>query len=374
MESLSVLRSCSPPFRSPSKTPKFSFSSFKLIPLLPNSISTHQVPNSRRTHFPSTKITSSPSSSSRTKRQLQNPLLHLNCSRFLQTAKSHLCFTLFDLFASFPSLASETIVSSTEPVSDKINLEAILVSIDDFFNRYPFFVAGCTFIWLIVLPLTQEYLSKCKFISAIDAFSKLREDPNAQLLDIRDAGTLTSLPSPNLKILSKGVVQIQFSEGDEDGFVRKVLENFPDPANTVLCLLDNFDRNSLRAAELLFKSGFKEAYAIRGGVRGKKGWVSIQGTLLPSSVHIKPKKKKKKKVDISKDLGVNGGLNPGTKDNKEDSSSTSISIGDSQKMGVEHEDKSMKLTPDLKIGLHSSSPYPNYPDLKPPSSPTPSKP
>jgi hypothetical protein len=29
----------------------------------------------------------------------------------------------------------------------------------------------------------------------------------------------------------------------------------------------------MRVAELLFKNGFKEAYAIRGGVRGKKGWL-----------------------------------------------------------------------------------------------------
>jgi hypothetical protein len=28
----------------------------------------------------------------------------------------------------------------------------------------------------------------------------------------------------------------------------------------------------MKVAELLFKNGFKEAYAIRGGVRGEKGW------------------------------------------------------------------------------------------------------
>jgi len=29
----------------------------------------------------------------------------------------------------------------------------------------------------------------------------------------------------------------------------------------------------MKVAELLFKNGFKEAYAIRGGVRGEKGWM-----------------------------------------------------------------------------------------------------
>lgn len=28
----------------------------------------------------------------------------------------------------------------------------------------------------------------------------------------------------------------------------------------------------MKVAELLFKNGFKEAYAIRGGIRGKNGW------------------------------------------------------------------------------------------------------
>lgn len=35
----------------------------------------------------------------------------------------------------------------------------------------------------------------------------------------------------------------------------------------------SFDDNSLKVAELLFKNGFREAYAIRGGVKGKNGWL-----------------------------------------------------------------------------------------------------
>ena len=103
----------------------------------------------------------------------------------------------------------------------------MLLAIDDFFNRNPFFVAGCTFIWLIVIPLTDEFfLRKYRFISAIDAFRKLRDDPNVQLLDIMDNKTVKYLRSPNLKILNKGVVQVQYSEGDEDGFVKKFLQSF----------------------------------------------------------------------------------------------------------------------------------------------------
>ncbi|KAF5954498.1 hypothetical protein HYC85_007354 [Camellia sinensis] len=104
--------------------------------------------------------------------------------------------------------------------------------------RNPFFVAGVTFIWLVVIPLTEEFLQKYKFISAIDAFRKLRADPNAQLVDIRDKKSLQYLGSPNLKFVNKSVVQVEFREEDEEGFVNKVLEKFTEPANTVICVLD----------------------------------------------------------------------------------------------------------------------------------------
>ncbi|CBI23335.3 unnamed protein product, partial [Vitis vinifera] len=269
-------------------------------------------------------------------------------------------------FAPLPCFASETVVSA----NDKINLESIVVSIDDFFNRNPFFVAGVTFIWLVVVPLTQEYLKKFKFISAINAFRKLRDDPNAQLLDIRDGKSLAYLGSPNLKILNKGVVQVQFSQDDEDAFLKVVSTKFADPNNTTVCVLDNFDGNSMKVAELLFKNGFKEAYAIRGGIRGKNGWQAIQENLLPPSVHIYPKKK----VKMSRQPEVNGGIIIEGEDNSKASSSASVPLDSSETVDNGYVKKPIKSTPQAKLGSRSSSPYPNYPDLKPPSSPTPAKP
>ncbi|CAI9776566.1 unnamed protein product [Fraxinus pennsylvanica] len=271
---------------------------------------------------------------------------------------------------SFPlsCLASE-ITAPPEEVSSKINLEAILVSIDNFFNRYPFFVATVTFIWLVVIPLTEEYLQKYKFISAINAFKKLQDDPNSQLLDIRDNRSLAYLESPNLKILNKSALQVEFREGDEEGFVKKVLKNFGEPENTTFCIIDNFDGNSMKAAELLVKNGFKEAYAIRGGIRGKKGWQEIQETLLPPSVCVYPKKK----VKLSKELNPNEGVHQQENDNNDFSSTSNFS--NSKKENNYGRDVS-SINPTLKSKGVSrpSSPYPNYPDLKPPSSPTPSKP
>ncbi|KAI3732708.1 hypothetical protein L1987_63915 [Smallanthus sonchifolius] len=152
----------------------------------------------------------------------------------------------------------------------------------------PFFVAGVVFVWLFVIPVTQEYLRKYKFISAIDAFKKLKEDPDSQLLYIRDSKTLRVLGSPSLKFLNKNAVQVEFRDGDDDEeFVKKVKECFKDPASTTICILDNFDGESMKVAELLFNNGFKEAYAIRGGVRGSNRW--LYGILYPDLDVIEPK-------------------------------------------------------------------------------------
>ncbi|CAL1407903.1 unnamed protein product [Linum trigynum] len=269
-----------------------------------------------------------------------------------QFRKSSLSFTAIHLFSpSLPSLAAET---PADQVSDKINLESVLVSIDDFFTRYPFFVSGCLFIWLVVIPVGQQYLRKYRYLSAIDAFRKLRDNSEVQLLDIRDEKSVEGLGSPNLKILNKSVVQVEFvKDVDEDGFVKKVLGKFREPANTVLCILDNADDNSLRAAELLVKNGFKEAYAIKGGVRGKKGWVAIQKTMLPPSVGMFSKNKASR-----------------TSVNDSNGAAAAASVSPNQKEG----NGRLPVKAASNTRVDSRSPYPNYPDLKPPSSPIPSKP
>ncbi|KAL0389217.1 UNVERIFIED_CONTAM: Rhodanese-like domain-containing protein 4A, chloroplastic [Sesamum calycinum] len=325
----------------------------------------------------------------------------------------------------------------------KINLESILVSIDNFFNRYPFFVATVVFIWLVVIPLTEEYFQKYKFISAINAFKKLQEDPNSQLLDIRDSKSVAYLGSPNLKILNKSVVQVEFREGDEDGFLKRILETFREPTNTTVCIIDNFDGNSMKVAELLVKNGFKEAYAIREGLGAKRdgsevsislvtaftfyfsgfrvienaelylGAViliklkifreveistfekhcelyptryphclyeyrsalenivsEIQETLLPPSVHIYPKKRTK----MPKQLDTNGGIKRQDGNNDDLSSNAGSSSNNTHKEIKNDDFGSISPTVQSKGGQRPLSPYPNYPDFKPPSSPTPSKP
>uniref|UniRef100_A0A6V7QTA8 Rhodanese domain-containing protein n=1 Tax=Ananas comosus var. bracteatus TaxID=296719 RepID=A0A6V7QTA8_ANACO len=224
-------------------------------------------------------------------------------------------------------------------------------------------------------PAKSSHLFLCPFPSppiAIDAFRKLRDVREAQLLDIRKKKSVRFMASPNLRILGKDVVHVEFSEGDEDGFVKEVLKNYGDPQNTVICVLDNFGGDSLKVAELLFKNGFKEAYAIEGGLRGNDGWQAIQEKYLPPSMHVYPRKRKS---STSAQLEMNGNK-PDAESNENgqapalsasaNGSSVSTENGYIEPIEAALEAKSAPKRP--------SSPYPKYHDLKPPSSPTPSKP
>ncbi|KAL6840061.1 hypothetical protein ACP4OV_029871 [Aristida adscensionis] len=247
-----------------------------------------------------------------------------------------------------PSLAAEG--------DGKVSLESIVVAIDDFNNRNPFFVAGVVFVWLVVIPLVQEYFfKKYKPANAIDAFRKLRDAPEVQLLDIRRGKSVRFMAPPNLTLVGKSAVQVEFNEEDEEGFVREMLARFPDPANTIVCVLDkrSFDGNSLKVAELLFKNGFKEAYAIKGGLRGPEGWQAVQENYLPPSVHVTPRKKKSKRLthtDVSTDEA------------------------DSQQEGNGEPLVTTSYVVNTGNGSEDGRENRNYHDLKPPSSPTPSKP
>ncbi|CAF1705825.1 hypothetical protein Bca4012_004860 [Brassica carinata] len=214
------------------------------------------------------------------------PLNNISHSLHL-LSKTNLSLTLSHTILCSPVLAStQPFTSISDQSTGKIDLESILITIDNFFNKYPFFVAGCTFIYLVVYPAAIFYLRKYKPITAINAFLKLKSQPDSQLLDIRDDKTLASLASPSLKFLGKSSVQVPYSEEDESGFVKRVKGGFSDPENTVVCVLDNFDGNSMKVAELLVENGFKEAYYIKGGARGKNGWLAIQEELLPPPVHM----------------------------------------------------------------------------------------
>ncbi|KAL6614030.1 hypothetical protein ACP70R_036300 [Stipagrostis hirtigluma subsp. patula] len=267
-----------------------------------------------------------------------------------------------------PSIAAEG--------DGKVSLESIVVAIDDFNNRNPFFVAGVVFVWLVVIPLVQEYFfKKYKPVSAIDAFRKLRDVPEAQLLDIRRGKSVRFMAPPNLRLVDKSTVHVEFDEQDEQGFVREVLARFPDPANTIVCVLDNssFDDNSLKVAELLIQNGFKEAYAIKGGLRGPEVWQAVQENYLPPSVHVSPRKKKSKKLEHT-DINMDG-TDSQQEGNGQPLVSTNSSVASTGNGSGDGREKHNGSTSAVNSSTSRPlSPYSNYDDLKPPSSPTPSKP
>ncbi|XP_072970930.1 uncharacterized protein [Typha angustifolia] len=144
------------------------------------------------------------------------------------------------------------------------------------------------------------------------------------------------------------------------------MEILPTPSS--VSLTSSFDGDSLKVAELLYKNGFKEAYAIKGGLRGKDGWQAIQEKCLPPSVHVYPRKEERRKAALSE---INVREDTG---NGQALASPSI-LPDSLKKENGYA-KHTETVPEAKLASQrrSSSPYPNYDDLKPPSSPTPSKP
>ncbi|CAM6003747.1 unnamed protein product [Sphagnum balticum] len=109
-------------------------------------------------------------------------------------------------------------------------------------------------------------------VAAAEAFAKLSDkESDAQILDIRAAEDVKTEGTPDVRKLRKRVVQLPYVDHGEEYAVR-VLAKFKDAENTTLYILDRFDGSSAVVARLLANSGFKGAYAIKGGAEGNKGW------------------------------------------------------------------------------------------------------
>uniref|UniRef100_A0A7C8Z109 Rhodanese domain-containing protein n=1 Tax=Opuntia streptacantha TaxID=393608 RepID=A0A7C8Z109_OPUST len=111
-------------------------------------------------------------------------------------------------------------------------------------------------------------------VSAKTAYTKLADDPNAQLLDIRSSKELREVGSPDIRGLKKKPVSIVYKGDNKPGFLEKLSLKFKEPENTSLYILDKFDGNSELVAELVTANGFKSAYAIKDGAEGPRGWLN----------------------------------------------------------------------------------------------------
>lgn len=129
---------------------------------------------------------------------------------------------------------------------------------------------------LLALPLVLSQLFKTSkpwgVESAKMAYAKLREVPDAQLLDIRTLKDVKAAGSPDIRGLKKKVVSVVYNGEDKPGFLKKLSLKFKEPENTTLFILDKFDGSSALVAELVNANGFKAAYAIKDGAEGRRGW------------------------------------------------------------------------------------------------------
>ncbi|KAJ4950253.1 hypothetical protein NE237_027085 [Protea cynaroides] len=99
--------------------------------------------------------------------------------------------------------------------------------------------------------------------SAKNAYAKLAEDGEAQLVDIRAAVEFREVGSPDIRGLKKQPVSIVHKGQDKLGFLKKLSFKFKEPENTTLFILDKFNGSSELVAELVTANGFKAACAIK---------------------------------------------------------------------------------------------------------------
>ncbi|GLJ18955.1 hypothetical protein SUGI_0339010 [Cryptomeria japonica] len=188
---------------------------------------------------------------------------------------------LSSLFGAAPAVSALTYeealqqgVSSspTEAPIEDIDLNGIIDTVQSFSSENALAIIGGVVLVGVPLVLTR-ILSTPKTwgtTSAAEAYSKLGEDPEAQLLDIRTLEDIKEVGSPDIRKLKKKAVQITYE--NDASFLERVSAKFKDPANTILYILDKFDGSSAKVAKLVAENGFKSAFAIKDGVEGPRGW------------------------------------------------------------------------------------------------------
>lgn len=188
------------------------------------------------------------------------------------------------LASSFLNTGIARALSYEEAVQKSVNASSsgdfdasgVLDSVISFGTENPVVIAGGATILAVSLVLSQ-ILKQPKpwgVESAKNAYAKIGEEANAQLLDIRAPVEFRQVGSPDVRGLRKKPVSIVYKGEDKPGFLKKLSSKFKEPENTTLFILDKFDGNSELVAELVTVNGFKAAYAIKDGAEGPRGWMN----------------------------------------------------------------------------------------------------
>ncbi|KAI3441740.1 uncharacterized protein J3R85_001769 [Psidium guajava] len=159
----------------------------------------------------------------------------------------------------------------------------VLDNVISFATENPAVIVGGAVTLALPLVLSQIFKPRKPFgiDSARNAYAKLGDDRNAQLLDIRAPVEFRQVGSPDVRGLGKKPVSIVYRGDDKPGFLKKLSLKFKEPENITLFILDKFDGNSELVAELVTVNGFKAAYAIKDGAEGPRGWMNSNLPWIP---------------------------------------------------------------------------------------------
>ncbi|KAH9301438.1 hypothetical protein KI387_013021, partial [Taxus chinensis] len=319
--------------------------------------------------------------------------------------------SLCTLTTSLTGGLAEEAAIALEPLG-RFDAEVPVNDVAAFLDKYPFFAFGVSFVLFFVIPLLKDQYDKStKWVTAEDAYYKLRDEMEPQLVDIRTIDEITYAGSPDVSSFNKEVAQVTY-EGDDSLFLGEMLSRFKKPAKTTLYILDMYEGNSMQVAQMLTRNGFKAAYAIRDGFQGGDGWQAVEERLFTNTARVVTRNgatvSPNHKVNSSASLTVK---QESLKNQRTESTSIPSSMGpevvtssasqlasvishkkaDGSTLATDYESVSSSLDIEVGINLASQaapvdvsselpclprplSPYPQYPDLKPPTSPTPSKP
>ncbi|KAK1284864.1 hypothetical protein QJS10_CPB20g02043 [Acorus calamus] len=158
--------------------------------------------------------------------------------------------------------------------SDGFDIGGFIDRLVRFGSENPPVIAGGAAVVALPLILGQIFKNPKPYgvESVKSAYAKISEDPEAQLLDIREGKEFKESGSPDIRGLKKKAVSITYRGDDKVGFLKKLELKFKDPGSTTLFIIDKFDGNSELVAELVTANGFKAAFAIKDGAEGTRGW------------------------------------------------------------------------------------------------------
>ncbi|MED6182562.1 hypothetical protein PIB30_029555 [Stylosanthes scabra] len=197
---------------------------------------------------------------------------------FLQSAAS--IFSSAQLSATALTYEEALGQSLNSSNSGDFDANGVVENFLNFASENPLVVFGGVAVFAVPLVLFQILFKKPKpwgVESAKNAYEKLGEDLNAQLLDIREAVEIREVGTPDVSGLGKKLVSIAYKGGGDDDkpvFLKKLALKFKEPENITLFILDKFDGNSELVAQLVTDNGFKAAYAIKDGAEGPRGWMN----------------------------------------------------------------------------------------------------